>query len=455
MILSKTLYRDYTPIVNQILATILQNREFDTHLAALATTSHRWSSEAVSEVLRSVPRFFFRSPRSIGTQKGFRHRSPLKQRKLKEELDRFGNGVLVLGPAAYRDPNKVELGLDKALEFYYWVEDHFGFSHDEKTCREMALVLAKGNRLKALWDFLRDMSSRGCGEIVTTSTVTCLIKVLGEEGLVNEALAAFYRMKQFHCKPDVYAYNTIISALCRVGNFKKARALLEQMGLPGFRCPPDTFTYTILISSYCRYSLQTGSKKAIRRRLWEANHLFRIMLFKGFVPDVVTYNALINGCCKTCRIGRALELFEDMSQRGITPNRITYNSFIRYHSAVNEIDNAVNMLRRMQSMNHGVPSSSSYTPIIHALCETGRVLEARDFLVELVDGGSVPREYTYKLVCDALMSAGETSSLDDNFHTRIKDEILKRYKHVGKFKPVMTRRGYDDKENGMKEKIFI
>ena len=160
----------------------------------------------------------------------------------------------------------------------------------------------------------------------------------------------------------------------------------------------------------------------------------------------MTYNALINGCCKTYRIGRALELFEDMNKSGCTPNRVTYNSFIRYYSAVNEIDNAVDTLRKMQKMNHGIPSSSSYTPIIHALCEAGKVLEARDFLVELVDGGLVPREYTYKLVCDALISAGEADSLGDSLHTRIKEGIEKRYKQVRKFKPIMTRRGYNSIE---------
>lgn len=338
------------------------------------------------------------------------------------------------------------MGVDKAVEFFFWVEGSFSFSHNETTCREMALVLARGNRLGVLWDFLKDMSSRGNGGLVTTSSLTCLIKVLGEEGLVNEALSAFYRMKQFHCKPDVYAYNTVIYALCRVGNFKKARFLLEQMELPGFRCTPDIFTYTILISSYCKYCLQTGCKKAIRRRLWEANHLFQIMIFKGFVPDVVTYNSLINGCCKTYRIGRALELLEDMSKKGCAPNRVTYNSFIRYYSTVNEIDSAVDMLRRMQRMNHGIPSSSSYTPIIHALCEAGKVSEARDFLVELVDVGSVPREYTYKLVCDALVSAGQAYLLDDGLHKRIKDGIENRLKQVAKFKPIMSRRGYDSME---------
>ncbi|PQM33129.1 pentatricopeptide repeat-containing protein [Prunus yedoensis var. nudiflora] len=159
------------------------------------------------------------------------------------------------------------------------------------------------------------------------------------------------------------------------------------MELPGFRCPPDVFTYTILISSYCRYGLETGCRKATRRRMWEANHI--------------------------------------------------------YYAAVNEIDKAVDMLRKMQNMKHGMPTSSSYTPIIHALCEAGRVTEARDFLAELIDGGSIPREYTYKLVCDALNSAGEIDSLGNDLHRRIKYGIESRYRQIMKVKPIMTRKGYD------------
>ncbi|KAF8031213.1 hypothetical protein BT93_D0425 [Corymbia citriodora subsp. variegata] len=414
MISPRPLNRNCISIVNQVLAVIIQDREFDAKLAASAKpSSPPWDTESVSEVLRSIPRCFFQSPRSIGRQRTFRHRAPLRQRNLRRESEKLRQNKLLLGPAAHRDPQRVELGLDKALEFYYWVESHFGFVHNEMTCREMAIVLARGNRLKDLWEFLKAMDKRG-NELVTTPTITCLIKVLGEEGFVKEAMAAFYRMKQFCCKPDVYAYNTILLALCRVGNFKKARFFLEQMELPGFR-------------------------KAIRRRMWEANHLFRHMLFKGFVPDVITYNCLIDGCCKTNRIGRALELFDDMNKRGCIPNRVTYNSFIRYYGAVNEIDRAIEMLRKMQSMNHGIPTSSSYTPIIHALCEAGRVIDACSFLIELVDGGSVPREYTYKLVCDALNSSGASGLIDGNLHRKIQDDVERRLRQVMNVKPMVTR----------------
>ncbi|KAG8389766.1 hypothetical protein BUALT_Bualt01G0012700 [Buddleja alternifolia] len=426
-------------VVSQVLAAIIQNKPFN----PTPPPPHRrriWTSEIVVQVLRSIPLYLFQSSRSIGRQNSFRHRSPLKQRNLKQETIKYQTGSLILGPAAHRNPRKLNLGLEKALEFYYWVETEFRFEHNEQTCKEMALVLAKGNRMNLLWDFLKNMSRRHeKSNLVTTVTMTCLIKALGEEGLVNEALSAFYRMKQFHCKPDVCAYNNVIYALCRVGFFKKAKFIFEQMELPGFRCPADVFTYTILISSYCRYAMETGSRKATRRRVWEANHLFRLMVFKGFVPDVVTYNCLINGCCKTNRIGRALELFDDMAKNGCVPNRITYNSFIRYYSAVNELDRAIEMLRRMQVRGHGVPTSSSYTPIIHALCEVGRVEEARDFLVELVKGGSFPREYTYRLVSNALESEGKMNLLDQNLSMHIEGGIEDRIRQVMKVKPTMRQ----------------
>ncbi|KAL1307781.1 hypothetical protein HN51_049678 [Arachis hypogaea] len=444
MMVAKPLWHSHIHLVKQTLAAIIKDLPLHAHRPPSPSPS--WTEDAVSQVIRFIPSCFFRSPRSIGCQTSFRHRTPLRQRNLNEEQRKFHHNLLVLGPAAHRDPGRVNLGLHKALQFFRWVEARFGFHHTEVTCREMAIVLARADRFTALWDFLKEMSGKESSKLVTTETVTCLIKVLGEVGLANEALFAFYRMRQLDCRPDIYAYNTLINALCRVGNFRKARFFLEQMELPGFRCPPDTFTYTILISSYCRHAIQTGCKKATRRRLWEANHLFRLMLFKGFVPDVVTYNALIDGCCKTYRIARALELFEDMKKKGCVPNRVTYNSLIRYFSAVNEIDRAIEMLRDMQRSNHGVPGSSSYTPIIHALCEVGKVLDAWNLLTEMVDGGLIPREYTYALVCDAVCKAGESSLLEDEVHKKIKECIRNRYRQTMKFKPIMVRKGYPEIE---------
>ncbi|KAK8958448.1 Pentatricopeptide repeat-containing protein [Platanthera guangdongensis] len=407
---------------------MIQHRPFAHSLCPAPPPSFSgWTSDLVCTILASIPRFFFLSHRSVGRQPfSSRHRSPLRQRLLRHESR-------PVGPAAHRDHSIVLLGVSKALEFYSWVQlpTSSGFSHDESTCREMARVLAKSNILPPLWRFLRSNK-----QLVTIATVTSIIKVLGEQGLAKEALAAFYRMKQLHCKPDSQCYNTVIASLCRVGDSKNARSLLEQMELPGARCSPDAYTYTILISFYCKGSMQTGSRKAIRRRIWEANHMFRRMLFKGFVPDIVTYNCLIDGLCKTYRIERAHELFDDMLLKGCPPNRVTYNSFIRYYSVVNEVDRAIEMMRAMVEREHAVPSSSSYTPIIHSLCEGRRVKEAKELLLEMVNGGHIPREFTYKLVCDALSGSGE-DDLCEEVRRRAEEGIDARCRRVMQLKPLM------------------
>ncbi|KAE8728335.1 hypothetical protein F3Y22_tig00004620pilonHSYRG00085 [Hibiscus syriacus] len=151
----------YDGIVHQVISMMLQNRPFDAHLAS-STISNPWTTDSVSDILRSIPNFFFKLPRSIGRQKGFRHRAPSK-RNLKQEKSKISHNVIVVGPAAYRNPQK-------------------------------------------------EMSRSGNGRLVTTSSVTCLIKFLGDEG---------------------------------VGNFNKARFLLEQMELPGGSIPRE-YTYKLV-----------------------------------------------------------------------------------------------------------------------------------------------------------------------------------------------------------------
>jgi pentatricopeptide repeat protein len=167
-------------------------------------------------------------------------------------------------------------------------------------------------------------------------------------------------MRQLRCAPDAQCYNTLIAALCRNGQFRDARFRLDQMERPGVRCAPDSYTYTVLVSWYCRIGVGTGCRKATRRIIYEAGKLFRRMGEKALQPDVVTYNCLINGLCKTYRVERAHELFDEML--GCAPKRVTYNSFVRYYSVVNEVEKAVGWMRQMVARGHGIASSSTYTP---------------------------------------------------------------------------------------------
>ncbi|XP_062212335.1 pentatricopeptide repeat-containing protein At1g77405-like [Phragmites australis] len=395
-------------LVPQLLVALLQRRRFDSTLRP-SPTFRGFSPHSIAAALAAIPRLLLpRSPRRLCPQRPF--------------------------PATASSPANRRLAAALTLAFLSWSHDHAHPQQvplSEAPLRAAALALARARALPALFRLLRSHTP-----LVSTAALTDVVRALGEEGLPRHALAAFHRMRQLRCAPDAQCYNTLIAALCQNGRFREARFLLDQMERPGARCAPDSYTYTVLISWYCRIGVGTGCRKAARRRIYEAGRLFRRMGEKGLEPDVVTYNCLINGLCKTYRVERAHEVFDEMLSKGCAPNRVTYNSFVRYYSVVNEVDKAVEWMREMVARGHGMASSSTYTPVIHSLCESGRVGEARRFLIEMAESGHLPREHTYKLVKDAIEDAGE-EPLTGELCQSIEDGIKERCRQVMRIKPVM------------------
>ncbi|KAK7280132.1 hypothetical protein RJT34_25194 [Clitoria ternatea] len=48
----------------------------------------------------------------------------------------------------------------------------------------------------------------------------------------------------------------------------------------------------------------------------------------GVLPDIMTYNILINGFCKKRNINGALKLFKDLQLKGLSPDSVTYGTLI-------------------------------------------------------------------------------------------------------------------------------
>ena len=60
----------------------------------------------------------------------------------------------------------------------------------------------------------------------------------------------------------------------------------------------------------------------------KAREVFDSMELRGLVPDIVTYNSLLNGYCKKLEIEEALHLFQEIIRKDLKPNVITYNTML-------------------------------------------------------------------------------------------------------------------------------
>lgn len=75
---------------------------------------------------------------------------------------------------------------------------------------------------------------------------------------------------------------------------------------------PDQVTYNIMIQGCCRNGL-----------LKEAEDLLLKMKSASLFPDVVTYNAIVQGILIRGKYDDAAKIFEEMGARGFSPDTAT------------------------------------------------------------------------------------------------------------------------------------
>ncbi|RXI00601.1 hypothetical protein DVH24_000835 [Malus domestica] len=200
-------------------------------------------------------------------------------------------------------------------------------------------------------------------------------KIRKDEALV---FCAWGVMKGYACNEITYA--TMISGLCKQGKISKALETLKKMWEDG-RFEPKQDCYNPITDSLCKES-----------RMDEALTLFRDMISKSVVPDIISYNSLIHGLCNMSRWEEVLPLFEGMEDHGVRPDVVTY------------------------------------TTLVYALCQSERLEKAKSFLICMFNGGISPDVYTYSVLINALCKDDRIQEALSLFGTmtekRIKPDVV-------------------------------
>merc|ERR1719183_1541155 len=65
-------------------------------------------------------------------------------------------------------------------------------------------------------------------------------------------------------------------------------------------------------------------------------------LIKGFAPNLVTMNTLLDACARSGRMARCGEILEDMQKvHGVDPDRITFSTIVKGFCLAGEIQQAI------------------------------------------------------------------------------------------------------------------
>uniref|UniRef100_A0ACD5W497 Uncharacterized protein n=1 Tax=Avena sativa TaxID=4498 RepID=A0ACD5W497_AVESA len=292
---------------------------------------------------------------------------------------------------------------------------------------------------------------------------TLLIQ-LNSLGMTATLMDRYRRLLREDLKPNLLIYNTVINALCKDGNVRDARLIMDKaVSESGMK--PDGFTYSSMILGYCKNNDLASAIEVFARmgkegcepnaaaysnlinklcdsgrvnealdlmaemtrraappaaydftapiaalcdagRTEDAWRLFVDMKKKGCTPNVYTYTSLISGQ-RTPRL--AIGLFYRMARDGVLPDTVTYGALIKVLVEDRKMDSALTVCNAMQ--RHGcLPDTITYNKMIKGYCAIGDTDKAMAMLIDLLKGKPTATLVTYNTIIKGYCDSGNTSA---------------------------------------------
>ncbi|KAK3227444.1 hypothetical protein Dsin_007306 [Dipteronia sinensis] len=113
-------------------------------------------------------------------------------------------------------------------------------------------------------------------------------------------------MEELRCKPNTITYNTILLALCKVGEVSRSRELVREMRLQGIA--PNLQTYNIMIGGV-----------ASAGEIAEAYSLLKEVLDKCPRPPSFMFDETLCELCYKGMVSEVLELLKQMADKNVYP----------------------------------------------------------------------------------------------------------------------------------------
>lgn len=235
-------------------------------------------------------------------------------------------------------------------------------------------------------------------------------------------------------KPDTYSYNTVMSALIRVGRISDAEAMLDSMRENGVH--PDITTYNTILYAWVNSNAKNAAVrvKELYQKMKEDPHV------EG---DHITNNTLMHFYSKSGNPKAAENLLNEMClpDAKIGPDSISFNTAIGAWTASTEADaleRAEAILQRMMMMDSGrkvQPNVRTFNSLLNiwvkhrptlALPECKRLIGVMLDLVAKGNSSVQPDAFSYNILIHAHGVSRDNNAMPQA--DLIFQEMYRRYK---------------------------
>lgn len=198
----------------------------------------------------------------------------------------------------------------------------------------------------------------------------------------KQGLALLREMEKNGQEVDNVVYNTALAACVSAQQMDVAEGLLLEMEKRDGVA--DCITYNTLMKGYTR----SGKLD----KCFEIQHKMRS---NGVEASQVTFGILLDACINENALDKAAKVFDELQKNGCKMNTVLYTTLIKGFARANQTEKAMEIFESMRKDKSIEPDLVTFSILIKANCDNGRMDVALELLENLVSTGAPPDEIVF------------------------------------------------------------
>lgn len=242
---------------------------------------------------------------------------------------------------------------------------------------------------------------------------TSLMQMAGKSKQTDKAVALFEAMKEADSlKPNTFSYTALISALARVGDWKRAEAYFKEMkevARTDETVSPNRVTFSSMISVYDKADMFDMAMKTYKEQL-ESN----------IQPDLITYASILTACQRAGSLRDAIDILEEMHSNGLLGPLQLYHTILA--ECVGDWESAMGVFLSMQCA--GITTNATTLALVmKALCAGGQKNHAVSLMRQADASGIKMNIAFYDSVLALCSDHGDFASADETCASMMKHGV--------------------------------
>jgi pentatricopeptide repeat protein len=218
-----------------------------------------------------------------------------------------------------------------------------------------------------------------------------MLRIYQRRNMVDKLAQVYYKISKDRVNWDQEFYNCVINCCAQALPIDELSRLFDEMLQRGFM--PNTITYNVMLNVFGKAKLF----KKVRRLYFMAK--------KQGLVDVITYNTIIDAYGKKKDFRNMSRTVHKMQFDGFSVSLEAYNSMLDAYGKDSQMDAFRSVLKMMKESNCA-SDLYTYNTVINIYGEQGWIEEVSDVLEELNECGLRPDLCSYNTLVKAYGIAG-------------------------------------------------